>query len=240
MRWLRRSAKRPARLAPAAPRRTGVRPEAHASGRPAPALRLTTALLIAFITEAHAESLTPHAPSAPAAASAAPWKAPLESLTENEMRAMASDPALTEALAKAAEHGYLTDERLHELEEIWKREEYTPEKPLRDSITRSPAADRLREILDKSDGLYTELFLLDRQGMTVAATRADGSLRRIREPFWKQTAERHSLMPFTGEPGFNEDTGLFQAFAAVSVLRAEKFIGLLVAGADVERFDGRF
>ena len=165
----------------------------------------------------------------------------LSTLAEEEMRRWANRPVVTESLAVHSKAtNYMSDPEARAMNAKWRSELKKTQKTLASKTLQNPLAEYLRDVMRRSNGLYTEIVAVDAKGLAVAMTGVHGVYWQGREAAWQETAEKKSIAPYIGPVRFSDDTGLFQADVAFSLFNDDKLIGMIRAGVDVEYFDRRF
>lgn len=100
-----------------------------------------------------------------------------------------------------------------------------PADPLRRSLTESPCAQRLRELV-KDDPLIAEVILMDEHGANVCVSKVTSDYWQGDEAKWEKTF-REGLDPFVDAPAFDASSGVFAVQLSVPVSKDKKRIGAL-------------
>ncbi len=135
------------------------------------------------------------------------------------LKAMAREPIV---LAAIAEHNIsMTGRDVLELRRMagtWRRELYRRDRwELVDKVLDRPASHYLRVAEARSGGLFSEIFVLDRIGIAVAASRPLGIYWHADRPRWLETLPEGRGAIHFGPPEFNDALGAWQQQVAMTV-----------------------
>lgn len=112
----------------------------------------------------------------------------LVDLTKTQIKPLISAPdfihAIVEQNKKTAKY---TTENINRLDAEWIKEYPLKLRPAIEAVLNAPASAMLKKIKDESAGTFTEIFLMDAKGLTVAASDATSDYWQGDEAKWKQT-----------------------------------------------------
>lgn len=171
---------------------------------------------------------------APMAMAAEP-NAAMQSYVENEIMPWAQEAVLVKAIAaqNAQTDGY-NAARIEELDQTWRAEVGTGSS-LVDSVLGSAAADFLRERIEASGGMITEVFIMDAQGLNVAASGATSDYWQGDEAKFQETYPKGAGAVHFGEIEFDESSQVYQAQISVTITDSSGApIGAMTVGIDAE------
>ena len=104
-------------------------------------------------------------------ASANEFEPALRELAEQKILQIASDPAIIAAIqARNTETGNLSEDQILEMDNKWRAEVGSADTPTISPVLDGAVADLLRDVRDASEGLFTEIFVMDMVGLNVAAS----------------------------------------------------------------------
>jgi hypothetical protein len=142
----------------------------------------------------------------------------IEAYVESDLRTWIADPRLAEAIAarNAATAAYSQAE-IDTLDQTWREEVGAEDSALIASVLETPAADLLRERVAASEGVITEIFLMDARGLNVAAS-------SVTSDYWQGDEEKFTAT-FPAGPGavhiseveLDESTQTYQAQVSLPV-----------------------
>ena len=188
--------------------------------------------------------LAPHAAAAAAAllaAAAGPaaangYDAALRDLAEAQLRAIAADPAVVDAIRARNARPDLSPAEIEALDADWRAQVGAAEAPLVAEIAAAPASARLAEARDASRGLLTEIFAMDRQGLNVAISDPTSDYWQGDEAKWRETFRVGPEAVHVSEVEFDESTQTYQAQVSLAVPDPESGapIGAVTFGVNVE------
>ena len=95
--------------------------------------------------------------------------------------------AVTAQNARTAE---LTAAEIDQLDKAWRAEVGTPDTPMITPVLENPAADVLREKIAASGGTITEIFVMDAQGLNVAASSVTSDYSQASGDLWQGRRSR--------------------------------------------------
>jgi len=112
----------------------------------------------------------------------------LAELTQTQIKPHISSPefirAVMEQNKKTAKY---TPEEINRLDTEWIQEYPLKARPVIEAVLNKPASMALKKIKAESAGTFTEIFLMDAKGLTVAASDATSDYWQGDEAKWKQT-----------------------------------------------------
>lgn len=161
-------------------------------------------------------------------------------LANTEMKAWVYNDIVIEALRRQnAKHAdlSLTDKKV--LDRRWQQEKRKANSPLIKKLTNNPVAEYLQKIKEESDGLYTEIIIVDDQGLNLAQTDISGSYWQGEEKKWENTFKSRSYAAYVSDVRFDDTVQMFQAEVAFMIISEDQPIGIVYAGIDVEKLDER-
>ncbi|WP_374655355.1 hypothetical protein [Dongia sp.] len=163
-------------------------------------------------------------------------KAKAESFAKSDIAAWATDPAIVAAVEAAnAEHAAFDQAKIDGLDAQWKAEVGAAAQPLIDSVVNAPISAKLKEKCGGSNGLVTEMILMDNKGLNVGVCDATSDYWQGDEGKWQKSFGAGAGAIFADDVEQDESTQRFQLQTSVTVVDASGApIGALTVGLDAE------
>ncbi|GIK99578.1 MAG: hypothetical protein BroJett029_37870 [Alphaproteobacteria bacterium] len=175
--------------------------------------------------------------AAPALVAAAEIDAPVKELVDGQIRGWISDPTVVEAVkAQNAKNAALSQADIDALDQQWRTETSAGSKPLIDATLSNALSQYLKKLKDDSQGLYTEIFVMDAKGLNVGQSDVTSDYWQGDEDKWQQTYPVGPDALLIGEVEQDESTQRFQTQVSLSVVDPANgaVIGAVTVGIDVE------
>ena len=107
--------------------------------------------------------------------------------------------------------------------------------PTIDPVLNGVVADMLRAMRDESEGLFTEIFVMDNLGLNVAASDTTSDYWQGDEAKWQQTYPAGAGAVHISEVELDESTQTYQAQVSVSIAGPDGApVGAATFGVNVE------
>lgn len=121
-------------------------------------------------------------------------------------------PVVTEALRSRNEgETQLEQSEIDALDAKWREETKTEDQPLITSVLANPLSSYLYRIQARSVGLFTEVFVMDRNGLNVGQSSVTSDYWQGDEAKFQKTVGVGPGTVFIDEPEFNEETFTWRA-----------------------------
>lgn len=156
---------------------------------------------------------------------------------ETSVLSWSQDPVLIDAIAaQNAETTGFDAARIDALDQQWRAEVGSSGSDLVDGVLMNAASDFLREQVAASGGLVTEVFIMDAQGLNVAASAATSDYWQGDEAKFQQTYPLGADAMHVSEIEFDESTQLYQAQVSITLTDPESGepVGAMTLGIDAE------
>lgn len=150
----------------------------------------------------------------------------------------AADPSLIEAVrAQNLRHKMMTQEDIDTLDRQWMQELGRSQSPLISSVVDTAASDLLRDQIELSAGLITEVFVMDAVGLNVAASGITSDYWQGDEAKFTETYQKGKDGLHISDVEFDESAHLYQIQASFSLLDPEDgtLIGAITVGLNAEQ-----
>ena len=173
--------------------------------------------------------------ASPAAANE--FAAALTDLAGSDIRAIAQSADIVAAVkAQNAETGAFDQAKIDQLDQDWRAEVDNADQPMISSILSRPASQWLAEKREASDGLFTEIFVMDAKGLNVAQSDPTSDYWQGDEAKWQETFLAGPEALHLSDVEEDESTQTFQSQVSVPVTDPDSntVIGAITVGVNVE------
>lgn len=161
----------------------------------------------------------------------------LRDLAEQKIMAIASDPAIVAAIqARNTETGGMAEAAIIDLDKKWRAEVGGSDTPTISPVLEGDVAEMLRAIRDESEGLFTEIFVMDMVGLNVAASDTTSDYWQGDEAKWQQTYGAGAGAIHISEVELDESTQSYQSQISVAITdpATNAPIGAATFGVNIE------
>ncbi|KUF11561.1 PDC sensor domain-containing protein [Pseudoponticoccus marisrubri] len=171
------------------------------------------------------------------AAHAMELRAAAQSYLDSAIRPWMQEPVLIEAIQaqNAVTSGY-DQARVDSLDQAWRAEVGMASTPTIDAVLMNAASDFLRAQVAAAGGTVTEVFVMDAQGLNVAASGVTSDYWQGDEAKFSETYPKGSDAIHVSEVEFDESSQSYQAQISVSITdpATGDVIGAMTVGIDAE------
>ncbi|MGE5198511.1 MAG: PDC sensor domain-containing protein [Rhodospirillaceae bacterium] len=162
----------------------------------------------------------------------------IEAYLDSDIRSWTADPRLAEAIAaqNATTESYSQAE-IDDIDQTWRGQVSSDDSALIAGVLDTPTADLLRERMAASDGIITEVFLMDARGLNVAAS-------SVTSDYWQGDEEKFTATFPMGPDAvhisdveFDESTQSYQAQVSLPMTdpATGTVIGAITIGVAADR-----
>ena len=129
------------------------------------------------------------------------------------------DAAIVEyaILAQNTRYGDAAQDTIDALDAQWRSEHDRDEQPLISAVLSNPASSYLTRVQALSVGLYTEIFVMDRNGLNVGQSNISSDFWQGDEDKFQQTYDNGAGALFVDEAEFRDDIGVWVAQVNVTI-----------------------
>ncbi|MDB2415495.1 hypothetical protein N9W34_06960, partial [Rickettsiales bacterium] len=131
----------------------------------------------------------------------------------------------------------ITTSEKRDLNRRWYSEIRKSQKTLIKKTLDNDVSKFLKYIQDQSEGLYTELIIVDEHGINVGQSTISRDFWQENTEKWKNTFGSKSYAAYVGDLKYDDTTGFFQAEVSFMIVHEDKPIGIAYAGVDIEQYD---
>lgn len=158
-------------------------------------------------------------------------EAKVKALYEEKIKVWVNDPAVINAVkAQNEAHAALTAEQITELDGKWKADDAT----IIDPVLNNDLSKFLQGIVGGSEGLYSEIFVMDNKGLNVGQSAKTSDYWQGDEAKFTDTYPKGADAMSMGEVEFDESSQKYQVQLSVTVSDAGTPIGAVTIGLDAE------
>lgn len=171
-----------------------------------------------------------------APATANEFEPALKDLAESKIIAMVNDPSIVAAIrAQNEKHAGMAEADIVALDQKWRAEVGSGSTPTIDPVLNSSVAEMLRNMRDESEGLFTEIFVMDDVGLNVAASDTTSDYWQGDEAKWQQTYAVGPGAMHISDVELDDSTQSYQAQISVSITdESGTPVGAATFGVNVE------
>jgi len=145
-------------------------------------------------------------------------------------------PLLIDVLrAQNAAHAGMTQAEIDILDAQWRAERAGGDRPLINKVMSNPLSQFLKLLQENSNGLFTEIFVMDSKGLNVGQSVVSDDYWQGDEAKWRKSFLAGSNARHIGEPEFVEATGRYQAQLSMPIIDPKNgaVIGAVTLGVDI-------
>ncbi|WP_040607475.1 hypothetical protein [Oceanicola sp. S124] len=166
-----------------------------------------------------------------------PYETSMRDYLESEVLIWAFDPVVIDAIRSQNERlGQLPQERIDALDQEWRAQVGTGTQPLVDEVLSHPASDFLRQRAHDTAGAISEIFLMDANGLNVAATGATSDYWQGDEEKFTETFAVGPGAVHVGDVEFDESVQAYLGQISVSIMDPDtrEVIGAVTVGLNAD------
>lgn len=171
------------------------------------------------------------------AVAAGPHEAPMAEYAKTKVPAWLNNPIVIKAVkAQDAKNASLTQADIDKLDKQWRAEVSASNRPLIDTVLGNELSAYLKKVEADSQGLITEIFVMDDKGLNVGQSEVTSDYWQGDEAKWQKTFKVGPNAMHISDVEQDESTQRFQSQLSLPVVDPEtkKPIGAVTIGIDVE------
>jgi len=161
----------------------------------------------------------------------------MTSFANDKAKAWTASPAIVDAIrAQNQRHAGLSQEQIDEMDRKWRSEVGMSDRPTVDPVLNNPASDTLRNLIAGSAGVVTEVFVMDSNGLNVAASDATSDYWQGDEAKFSETYGKGAGAVHIGDIEFDESTQTYQGQVSLPIADPDSgaLIGAMTVGLNAE------
>ncbi len=161
----------------------------------------------------------------------------LEAYLADVVSGYTSDSVLVEAIRQQNQvTGGYDNARILELDQAWRAEVGASSTPTISPVMENAASDYLRDVVENAGGTITEIFIMDAQGLNVAASSVTSDYWQGDEDKFSMTYLNGAGSSHIGEVEFDDSTQSFQSQISVAIVdpTSQQPVGAMTVGINAE------
>jgi len=165
------------------------------------------------------------------------FEAPMKKLADSEVRMWLKDPAVVNAVkAQNQKHAGLTQADVDKLDKQWRAETGASSQPMIQAVLSNDLSKFLKGKKEGSNGLHTEIFLMENKGLNVGQSDITSDYWQGDEAKWQKTYSVGADAVHVSEVKKDESTQAFQGQLSLPVVDPanNQVIGAITIGINVE------
>ncbi len=171
-------------------------------------------------------------------AAANQFEAELKNLASGKIAEISASETVVAAVKAQNEVTASYDQsRIDDLDRAWRAETDSNDQPMIDEILDNDLSGYLMDEQDSSDGLFTEIFVMDAKGLNVGQSDVTSDYWQGDEAKWKETFGKGPGSVLVGELEQDESTQQLQSQVSVTVVdpASGEVIGAVTFGVNIEK-----
>ncbi|MCG8547974.1 MAG: hypothetical protein MJE12_27570 [Alphaproteobacteria bacterium] len=172
------------------------------------------------------------------AAAANEFEGPIKSLANSQIKGWIQDPMIVSAVkAQNQKHASLSKADIMRLDKQWRSEVGGGNQPLISKIMSNALSNFLKQKAEASQGLFSEIFVMDSKGLNVGQSAVTSDYWQGDEAKWKKTYLAGASAMHIGSVKKDESTQAFQSQLSLPVVDPadNSVIGAITIGINVEQ-----
>jgi len=162
----------------------------------------------------------------------------LYQFADNDIKTLVKNKIIQDAVKQQnIEHTSLSQPEVVLLDKQWRAERSKADKPLISSKLDSPLSKFLKDMKNESEGVYTEIFVMDNKGLNVGQSDPTSDYWQGDEAKWKKTYLVGPGAVHVGKLKKDESTQIEQVQLSASIVdtQTNKVIGSITVGINLEK-----
>jgi glycerol-3-phosphate dehydrogenase len=166
------------------------------------------------------------------------FSAAITRLAETDVKLWVSHPTIIDAIrAQNIQHAHLSTEEILRLDERWRAETFSPSKPMIQALMANALSSFLMQRKQASNGLYTEIFVMDNKGLNVGQSDITSDYWQGDEAKWQKTFLVGPDAMLIEQVKRDKSTRVLQSQLSLTVAdpATGEVIGAITVGIDVSK-----
>lgn len=166
-----------------------------------------------------------------------PHVAPMTDFAESTVKQwIANDTVIRAVQAQNAKHAGLSQGDIDNMDKDWRAQTDAGSKPMIDAVLGNALSAYLRDQKDSTQGLVTEVFVMDNRGLNVGQSDVTSDYWQGDEAKWQKTYSAGPDAIFVDEVEMDESTQTFQSQLSMSIIdpASGEVIGAITVGVNVD------
>ncbi|MDJ0936261.1 MAG: hypothetical protein QNJ06_03970 [Kiloniellales bacterium] len=165
---------------------------------------------------------------------------PMKNFANATVKQWISEPVMISAIkAQNDRYANLTQSQIDGMDIQWRTETVLSRKPLINQVSGNPLSKRLMELKAATNGVVTEIFVMDNRGMNVAISDVTSDYWQGDEDKWQKTFLVGPGTVFVDAVEHDASTDSFQSQLSMSISdpATGQVIGAITLGINVDRLN---
>ncbi len=149
---------------------------------------------------------------------------------------ISNDTVISAIKAQNAKHAGLSQSDIDNMDKDWRSQTDAGSKPMIDAVLSNALSKFLRQQKDSTQGLVTEVFVMDNRGLNVGQSDVTSDYWQGDEAKWQKTYSAGPDAIFVDEVEMDESTQTFQSQVSISIVdpATGEVIGAITVGINVD------
>jgi hypothetical protein len=163
--------------------------------------------------------------------------APMTDYANATVKQWVADNTVIQAVkAQNAKHAGLSQTDIDNMDKDWRAQTDASSKPMIDAVLANALSNFLRQQKDASQGLVTEVFVMDNRGLNVGQSDVTSDYWQGDEAKWQKTFQAGANGLFIDEVEMDESTQTFQSQVSMSIVdpATGEVIGAITVGVNID------
>jgi hypothetical protein len=163
--------------------------------------------------------------------------APMTDYANSTVKQWVADNTVVQAVkAQNAKHAGLSQADIDNMDKDWRAQTDASSKPMIDAVLANALSNFLRQQKDASQGLVTEVFVMDNRGLNVGQSDVTSDYWQGDEAKWQKTFQAGANGLFIDEVEMDESTQTFQSQLSMSIVdpATGEVIGAITVGVNID------
>jgi hypothetical protein len=163
--------------------------------------------------------------------------APMTDYANATVKQWVADNTVIQAVkAQNAKHAGLSQADIDNMDKDWRAQTDASSKPMIDAVLANALSNFLRQQKDASQGLVTEVFVMDNRGLNVGQSDVTSDYWQGDEAKWQKTFQAGANGLFIDEVEMDESTQTFQSQVSMSIVdpATGEVIGAITVGVNID------
>jgi len=166
-----------------------------------------------------------------------PHEGPMTELANGDVQKLITNPIVVDAIkAQNEKHASLQQANIDKMDKEWRAETGAADHPMIDAVLGNALSAHLKQVKEGSQGLYTEIFVMDNKGLNVGQSDVTSDYWQGDEAKWQKTYQAGPGAIHISEVEEDESTQRFQSQLSMAITdpATNEVIGAVTIGVDVE------
>jgi len=146
------------------------------------------------------------------------WRDGVDAVVLADIARILGEPIVAyTVLAQNVRYADLAQSQIDALDTKWRAEHELAEQPLISAVLSNPTSTYLTRVQAQAIGLYTEIFVMDDNGLNVGQSNISSDFWQGDEAKFQQTYDQGAGTVFVDEPEFRDDIGVWAVQVNVTI-----------------------